>query len=84
MTKIIITTLPEIISWDTSLGNRLWCSLAPSLLPMLFLAILFIGSCRPTLRGAGEAASVPTNLSRSVGRHASMTLRFDLNGHAHK
>ena len=34
---------------------------------MLFLAILFIGSSSPTLRVAGEAGSVPTNLSGSAG-----------------
>ena len=39
---------------------------APLPLSMLFFACLYFGSCKPTLRGDGEAATIPANVSGNV------------------
>ena len=61
-------TLPDMISWDTVLKTPTRYPFAPLLLLMLVFARLNFASCKPTLRGDGEVATVPTNLSGSVGR----------------
>ena len=61
-------TLKDIISWDTVLKTPTPYPFAPLPLSMLFFARLNFASCKPTLRGDGEVATVPTNLSGSVGR----------------
>ena len=68
------STLPDMISWNTSPNN--FCNVLhlPSL-PMLLIANVFMPSCRSTLSGVGwggrgrQELRIPMYVSENVGLH---------------
>ena len=68
------STLPDMISWNTSPNN--FCNVLhlPSL-PMLLIANVFMPSCRSTLSGVGwggggrQESRIPIYVSGNVGLH---------------